>query len=405
MKKGKSRSLIGIILALLLAFTMAFAVGCGGGELSEAEKEQSFVEEMGGTSETYEGEVSSVAYASEQNAAQAFVEEEIVGENDDVNIVSTVVKATYEGEAIADLNLPESIKASASIIKEVEVSYNSTSGASGFSTAYSGNKVIKVYVVKIGTDWKYFAPMPETSATITKSYYNSVFNADNYLNCTFKTTSVSTSSATASVPGYGTMTNDATISISQFVKFDLANDKLYLEIVVTLEESIMGETDTYTNIMKLYLNGDECYMYHDNSDYEFDGVWSEAEFANSGYDLEELAPFYSGYLDHTYFTKTESGFEISSDKMEEYVQKSVFTSMMDEGFPLEYIENMGVDMVAKYYVKEGILSGMRVDGEINMRMDLEYAGMPGVISDTYVTAKAESICYDYGTTVVSDPRI
>ena len=61
-------------------------------------------------------------------------------------------------------------------------------------------------------------------------------------------------------------------------------------------------------------------------------------------------------------------------------------------------EKMKLDMYAEYYVSEGVLSGMRVDADVDMT--ITEGG-----SSVKLTEKISNVttCTDYGTTVVEKP--
>ena len=185
------------VLALSMALTFAFA-GCSdsngtgtGGNAKENQLHNSFIEEIGGVSETYEGAISSNSYNSEEEAAEAFVSEEVAGDSN-VNIVSTTVQQGYKGSeiqtVIAQQKLPIEDTSDIQSIAKMEVTYSVDSGdtyASPMAMASNSNKKVTVYVIKYSTHWEYYSPAPTTGSTITKSYYDSVFNSDAWMNCTY----------------------------------------------------------------------------------------------------------------------------------------------------------------------------------------------------------------------------
>ena len=108
--------------------------------------------------------------------------------------------------------------------------------------------------------------------------------------------------------------------------------------------------------------------------------------------LKELTPFYSQYIDYTYFTKTDFGFKIADDNAKQFVDE--FYSQLLMGMA----EAFDLDMYAEYYVCDGTLSGIRLD----MLMDINYSEMGATVEgDATITGK--TTCTNYGTTVVEKP--
>ena len=64
----------------------------------------------------------------------------------------------------------------------------------------------------------------------------------------------------------------------------------------------------------------------------------------------------------------------------------------------EMLDMFSIDMFAKYYVSQGVLSGMRED--VTMKLDMNEEGMKMKMSADVV---AEMSCTNYGTTVVTKP--
>ena len=63
-------------------------------------------------------------------------------------------------------------------------------------------------------------------------------------------------------------------------------------------------------------------------------------------------------------------------------------------------QKMEIDMYAEYYVSEGVLSGMRVDADVDMTVN--QGGSSGTLEETVTTVTK---CTDYGTTVIKKPFV
>lgn len=189
------------------------------------------------------------------------------------------------------------------------------------------------------------------------------------------------------------------ISMGQFVQY--TEDAIYIEVSMGysgMEEVSGGEiSDEYVSMAAyLEMTEDSISCWVKTSE---DSAWTEGSLTTVGFSsLEELTPFYDQYLDFTYFTKTENGFELADENAEKYID---LTLRQDESMG-ELIEMFGegfdMDMFAKYYVSNGVLSGMRQDLSMDMKMTEE--GMTMKLSADVVTTMT---CTNYGTTVVTKP--
>ena len=85
------------LMVLSLAFIFVFAIGCGGGS-GENAKHNDFIDTIGGVSETYKGEFSEQEFETKEDAAEAYVMQQVVGSND-ATVVNTESKGTLGGGA------------------------------------------------------------------------------------------------------------------------------------------------------------------------------------------------------------------------------------------------------------------------------------------------------------------
>lgn len=381
-------------LSMLLALTMIVAVmlsatacGGGGGESGGIDPEAGrgdFIESLGGVSETFAGAVSEEGYDTAEDAATAYVAEEIAGESE-ANVVSAVSKGTVDASSI---NIPEEFSEGIVSVEKYEVEYSLSDGPSLMSTNLnSSNKKVDVYIIKYETEWKYFSPAPITGETISKSYYDSVFNNNKYQNCTFEYKMDMNMDMTASAEGY-TQSVEMAMTMYQLVKYE--EGKLYLKQTMT-SSSNMGEAmPTKNESIEAYVEtvGDDlvCYVNTGNG-------WQEGNLYQIGFmSLEELTPFHDQYIDYTYFTKTDFGFKIADENAKKFVDE--FYSQLLMGMA----EAFDLDMYAEYYVCDGTLSGIRMD----MLMDIDYTQMGATVTGD-ATIKGTTTCTNYGTTVVEKP--
>lgn len=380
----KANKMLFKCLTLAMATTLALgATGCSLFEKSEEKKEQEFIQTLGGVSETYKGEVSNSSYDNKESAAQAYVREQVVGEQS-ANIVSTTSQGTLSNEQVTALQLPAEVQDGIVSVEKMQVEY-STAELSYTNTS-TQNKTVTVYVIKYATDWKYYTPAPITGETISKSYYDSVFNAEKYKNCTFTNTMTINMSLA--------MVINIELTMTQTVKHE--DGKIFME--QTMSFSALGEEES--EYLGLYIDetgsSTECYVKT-----SAESTWQSASLRQAGFNsVDELRPFYDSYLDYSYFTKTEYGFRMDDENAKQYIQETLEAEDALKEF-LEEGNGLDMDLFVKYYVCGGVLSGIRQDADFDMNIKISEEESVTVA----VKLVNETICKDYGTTTVTKPQI
>lgn len=373
------------LFAVLMTATLVFAAGCGGE--SEEAKQKDFIKEIGGVSETYVGEVSDESYNTSIQAAQTYVRRELTGDAP-VNIIRTTTKAELTPDEIAALDVPASVKVGLDAVKEMELTYTVDPIA---TMSTQNERKVKVYVMQYGDIWKYYTPCPVTGQTVTRGYYDSVFNYEKYQNCTVQSDMEMEMTMKMSAAGYS-QTVEMSMEIEQLIKY--TNGRIYIE--QTLDTETSGVDLEYT--MRAYFEyneyGADCYVNMP----ETGNQWIQGDLEPFGFeDRDDLVPFYDQYLDYTYFTKTEYGFELSGANAEQYINETF--AQAEEFEEIAYLfRNMQIDMFAKFYVSGGVLSGVREDASLKMSLVEDDVSM-----DVNMDIEANITCTNYGTTVVNKP--
>ena len=393
MKNTFRKSLSMILALMMIVAVMLSATACGGGggngdpDDKGSAGRSDFIDSLGGVSDTFKGAVSEESYESALEAAAAFVEEEVAGESE-----ATVVNAVSKGEVSASsINIPDELTEGIVSVEEYEVEYSLSDGPALMSAgAGNSSKKITVYIIKYESEWKYFTPAPITGETISKSYYDSVFNAEKYKNCTYKSDMTMDMEMVAAAQGL-TQTINMTMSMSQFVKY--AEGKLYLEMTTSMTSNMpdmIGQGGNST--IKVYVEevDGELTCYADIGDGE---GWRETNLGTVGFgSLDDLTPFNDQYIDYSYFTKTDYGFKIADENAAKFIDE-LYSELL-----IMYDESFGIDMFAEYYVSDGVLSGMRMDMDMDINMSESGSTVTGGANIEVTTT-----CTDYGTTVVDKP--
>lgn len=335
-----------------------------------------FIDGLGGVSETYAGSVSKESYDTPDQAASAYVSNEVAGKSI-VQEIETVSMGELSENQINDLKLPEDLQENITSVEEFEVSYLlSKEAAAAISASDKSKIVIKVYIIRYGQEYKYYTPCPVNGETITKSYYDSVFSYDKYSNCTFVKNSFLSLEA---------MGQTFEMTITQNIK--RADGKILFEQIISGHPMLVAQFASQAYVaayMELDENGKATLTRVKTTE---GGSWQTGYL--TGVTPETLVPFYDQYLDYTYFTKTDFGFALKDDNAEQYYKETIVAQGAGQ-----YLEGAELNLYAEYYVLEGILSGMR----------MEYSATLDVNGATQTTTGENTMtCTDYGTTVVEKP--
>lgn len=378
------RRLLALLLVVCLVFSLALLTGCG---KDEDEKEDGkttidankgrgeFIDSIGGVSETYTGAVSEESFETKEEAVEAFVNEQIVGTSQAAVIESTVSKGELSDTEIAALNLPADIAGDVDSVEELEVTYTETSYYSAIADSTTGSKKITVYIVKCGPDFKYFTPCPVDGETITKSYYESVFDNEKYANCTY----VNSSYLKLEAQG-----QTMEMTLTQTIKRD--GNKIYIKQIVEGDPTLVAQalpfgTDEY---MEVYIEKSESGSTTTKVKMSADGSWQDS---NLVFTVDPFAG--QDRLDYSYFSKANFGFALKGENAIKFYRSYANGYIPDDA---------KLDLYAEYYVKEGVLSGMRMEYSADITQEAY-----GVTVRSITTGLNKMSCTEYGTTVVEDP--
>lgn len=346
-------------------------------ELVETTGDTELIKEIGGVSETFKGTASIKSYNSSNEAAEAFILEEVFI-NEEVTIVDIVSNGELSKDEINKLNISEDILSGYKAIEKMEVTYlfeeeteiKSFSKAVNMATNEEQYK-ITVYIIRYSDSWKYLTSLPKDGDVLSKSYYDSVCNQEKYNNCTLE--------AVMFEEDYDYETGHINkIKVEENMK--IADEKIYFSIRYTLIESNDDDLDLPTgaefyvevvdgkNIMHYKNFGD------DSNTWEKEG---EIEILGLNFLIQSLDEH------HINFVKTDFGFKLSLERGVVYYENE---------YKKIYGDCTVNELEMEYYVSEGVLSGVKSNVDISS-------------SDGRVKVTSVIKCTNYGTTVVERPNI
>lgn len=261
--------------------------------------------------ETYNGAVSQKSYASKDLAVEAFLEDEISGQTITARLVKYEKEKDLSEREIAMLGIPESDVDDLNSVEKVKVQYmeynpaDAVSAEKDVAETYFKTLYILQYGEK-GDNFRYFTPALKVGESLTASYFASVFDVKNYVNCT------QNSNVSVSVKGGGASLSFDTNTYSQ-----------------------LTETAFYTKIEAMGKNV-ETYAWGENNAVNLavksENKWETRTIENENGNLSDFISDYPqetfGDFDYSFFEKTKNGFTLRKDKVSQWLE-SYFESLGD----------------------------------------------------------------------------
>lgn len=224
-------------------------------------------------------------------------------------------------------------------------------------------KTRKVYLLTINGRVFYLDPIPQTGDELSKSYYDSVLDFENYKNSTL----VQTNTTTVSAQG-----QTMTMQIKTTVKID--NGKCYYETM----SDMYGQTQYAYYYLEETDSGIKTYASSNGSDWTQTIIrLTDGTTVRKISDLLILCQY-----DYSYLEKTNTGFTLQQRYFEEYVGSALSAY---SGFSLD-------DAFIYYYVSNGAV--VKCYGRISATLTVD--GVTGTIN-----ADSDALISDIGTTTVS----
>lgn len=366
----KRKTLLAIFLALVVSLAAVFAfAGCddGNNNNNDGDNNNSTDNDTHVADNSFVGYLSEITYEDATSAARGFLSEELDGAATSTQFVDAQKGKDLTSNEIASLELGDDINvADIESASYYTVTYTEGNVARAVAADAGQTKTYEIIIIKIGSHYYYYIPIMPKGGVITNSYISMVCDAQKYLNVTETTVSTTTTN----VEG---MTMAATVTSTA----KLAGDRAYVKMVSTVVATFMGESETMEEVEEYYIVTEEdgVYMYSYN---EYSNSWQRGGKLPydswEDYVLESLFKF-----DHSYFERTNSGFKMTEDKLQQYL--SDVMGNLAAGYTVDSAS-------ANYYVKDA-----RLD-EIVVNVSMNGALMTSTAHTTYT---------NYGTTVIELP--
>lgn len=379
----KKLKFFAVMLAISL-FAAMFAVSCGdaAGDVSNS------------GNESFKGQISEQSFTTTEEAAKAFLNDEIVGSSSKATFLSYEKTGDVSSSELGKLPLGD-IKASD--VKSAEagkVTYRlETIGMKSLAAQEESedNRTQTLYVLGVDDGFRYFVPAARTGEMITKSYYEDIWNGEHYLNATM-------ASKIAFVIEMSEGGKQGKVDVEIGINIKICENAIWMNTTIDAEatgdgaDQMEGFADSLTAMFKeqeIYVvEGEEnllgCVKTKDG--------WTSSPISNAS----KISEWYEqnnqsqpAFFDYTYFEKTDDGFALAPEKFQLFLRKygNIFNVLDETG-----TQATGE---ATYTVKNEHLTKATVKMELS-----------ATIQTSTLSYKASALCdySDYGKTTVTIPQ-
>lgn len=303
-------------------------------------------EEKVNYSETFAGAISEEHYASEEEAAQNFLANEIDGRAIETKYVGMEKKSELTREQISELNTGDVLAETDEIVSAeiVDVKYTKADKTRSSETQDEETYfVFTVYIIVISPSgsaeyvYRYYVPKTQNGDVLTKSYYEDVFDPAKYTNFT-QTFSYNSTTSAAGISM--TLTSDYVIKLagetaSVAMHMNLPNPEAFP--ITYIDNYIDGYFENGENGFNAYLTTDNWSTFINDAD-----AFKEYGVTNMDSFVTMCLPQY----DYSYYVKTDYGFKLQSDFINDLVEDALNQTVG---------ENAQVSAELNFYVVEGRL--------------------------------------------------
>lgn len=361
-----------ILISAAVVFTAAILGGCSIGIMGETGGKAPEVT----VNEYFKGKLSEESYATSEAAAQAFLADELSGSTTKAEFVSynksgDITEAELKNYDLGDLDLSKVEKAEKGYVtyRLTAVGSAAASLASSSATRSQG-----VAMLLVEAKYRYFVPATGTGEMVTKSYFESMWDPQNYLNVTSDMKMVIAMNASSANESH---------SMKMEMEIKLKATETAIEYTMSGDASLTGGR----NIQAYIIEKDSAlYMLMQTN-----GTWVHQKVIE-GKTLAEYLLENSGepeFFDYTYFEMTTDGYRLAPEKYQLYIENYSKSNPAFAEF-----SNDGASGEATYIVKDGKIS----KATTTLTLKASEAGMGATI-----TASAVCDYTDYGTTTVTLP--
>lgn len=378
MKNFLKRSINCLICFSCLISVILCACDCGKQKEDFAWKNDSdisaFIGELGGFLDDYSACLSDKQYVSGEVAAKYYVNEQLLNGVGNCEFLEAKCEA-LNAKQVDKLDFSKNLLSDADDVYRYNIKYTLKTGDSNVELNGNTNELNAiVYVAKFGQYFKYIAPAVKEGEQLNTSYYNYVFNANHFNNCTYNQT-ISYCLKISSIDQFGTI-NNKVLNFKYNILVKICNENIIYTLSIESDNQL---------VESLYVS---AFIKKSEQGFEFSHIGGEASYFEQFKQLikseSDINPIYGFNLESSCFIKTYFGFRLPKD----FLYKCNAIEYVGQE---EYGEAVITDGYADYIVDGNCIKAIR--SKINVNFN---------VKDSNVEQEVLNIikCFDIGTTTV-----
>lgn len=301
--------------------------------------------------DTFRGVLSAESYATANEAAKAYLEQEFVGETEHLVFESYEKKQDLSRKEIEELPLGEYKASDVEKAEKGEVKYVESAKTKAADEGEIEVQVTFVVLVFINGKYHHCTLITLPGEKISKSYYTSVLDLSQHDSYVYESKN--------SFRGQSIPAGEFELSFTSTEKMIYTKSAIYYELKTSGLTADLGMQDLDIAIYILPKDDNSCWsVVQDKRQESSSNAWTEGVIPGS---LDDYTANILMAMDQTYFIKTEDGFKLDEKKYGQYLEKIYGQLFEALTMNLEVKTNSAS---AVYHVKEGLLSAC--EGAFNL---------------------------------------
>lgn len=379
MKNFLKRSINCLICFSCLISVILCACDCGKTKEDFAWKNDSdisaFIDELGGFLDDYSACLSDKEYVSGEVAAKYYISEQLLNGVGNCEFLETKCEA-LNAKQVDKLDFSKDLLSDADAVYRYNIKYTLKDDNSNAESDTIGQLNAIVYVAKFGQYFKYVSPTVKEGEQLNTSYYNYVFNANHFNNCTYNQT-ISYCLKISSVDKSGAV-NNKVLNFKYIILVKICDENIIYTLSIESDNKLVEPLYVSAFIKKSEQGFEFSHIGGEDTDFEQFKQLIKSEI--------DINPIYGFNLESSCFIKTYFGFRLPK----EFLYKCNAIEYVGQE---EYGEAVITDGYADYIVDGNCIKAIR--SKINVNFN---------VKDSNVEQEVLNIikCFDIGCTIVNE---